>query len=74
MVFIYYFIRAFAIGIVITINITTDIAMNNEFHFKEFFMVICSGPKKSGDGTAADGVHPAIDAARPMITANAAIL
>ena len=38
-----------------------------------FFIVTCPGPKKNGDGTAADGVSVAIEAASAIIIVNAAI-
>ena len=38
-----------------------------------FFIVTCPGPKKNGDGTAADGVKDAIEAASAIMTVNAAI-
>ena len=38
------------------------------FHLKEFFTVMCSGPKKKGAVTAAEGTSEAKHAITPMIT------
>lgn len=63
---------ALAIGIMIT-NTTKDAITNIRLYFNVFFIVIWPGPKNSGDGTAADGVHAAMDAANAMMIVNAAI-
>lgn len=53
---------------------TKHATMKIRFHFRVAFIVKCPGPKKNGDGTAADGVIVAIPEAIAMITANAARL
>ena len=40
-------------------------------YLASFFIVMCSGPKKSGDGTAAAGVKSPMIAAKPMIITKA---
>ena len=56
-------------------RVSTKVRITNAvFCFTEFFIVMCPGPKKKGDGTAADGVMADNPDAIQMIIANAARL
>ena len=52
-------------------NTTNDNRMKITLHLMEFFIVICPGPKNSGDVKVAEGVQDAMLAAKAMITAKA---
>ena len=55
-------------------QMTKHATMKIRFHFRVAFIVKWPGPKKNGDGTAADGVIVAIPEAIAITTANAARL
>ena len=65
---------AVASGTPMNAQTTKQITTNARFGLMVVFMVTCPGPKKNGDGTAAEGVTVAIPDAIPMIKQNAAIL
>ena len=73
-IFIFYPIIAFASGSPMNAQTTKQITTNSRFGFNVGFIVKWPGPKKNGDGTAADGVMVAIPDAIAMIRPNAARL